>query len=554
MKTSKLTEATKKPNTSNANLGNTLSTGASNRIITSIKTNINYDSIENGGQTGLNNSSLNLRGYDEKLREKVLYVSSYTSDSKFKGYISTFNEKSKTEYNTDTNNNAKKTINVNQYNSSKTKQEKNKNNSTYKLYQTYIPSKTESIQITRIITTENKDIKNISIYQPKNKTMIKTKTTKINTENNKYRDRRGDNNALLQKVQTKIETKIDTNKYKRPTVIHENRTRDNFAKVITTETQINKDRKPEDRIRQVIRKTEDGTNNNLFRNIKNKYLLKLIFNYLKKEKLLNIIRYNKEIQNRLEININDYIKCSKIEIEIILWEGEKYLPFDFINVNKEDEPYFHIYFDDSEKEIKKYSLNKENVNKIKVIIDYEVKSLRKLFYLCYKNKKITFKKFHRYDIKDMGYMFGECQGLIELNLSNFNTNNVTDMSGMFYNCPYIKELNLTNFSTNQVNNMSRMFQGCKSLKKLNLSSFNTNNVTDMYLMFAFCESLENLNLSNFDTKNVVDMSKMFIYCFWLNEINISNFIINETTNWSDMFKGCSGLLTKKIRDKIKILK
>jgi hypothetical protein len=55
----------------------------------------------------------------------------------------------------------------------------------------------------------------------------------------------------------------------------------------------------------------------------------------------------------LEININDYIKCSIIEIEIILWEGEKYFPFYFINFNKEDEPYFHIYFDDREKEIKK---------------------------------------------------------------------------------------------------------------------------------------------------------------------------------------------------------
>ena len=135
MKTTKLTEATKKPNTSNANLGNTLSTGASNRLITSIKTNINYDSNENGDQTELNNSSLNLRRYDEKLREKVLYVSSYTSDSKFKGYFSTLNEKSKTEYDTDINNNGKKTINVNKNNSSKTKQEKNKNNSTYRLYQ-----------------------------------------------------------------------------------------------------------------------------------------------------------------------------------------------------------------------------------------------------------------------------------------------------------------------------------------------------------------------------------------------------------------------------------
>ena len=106
----------------------------------------------------------------------------------------------------------------------------------------------------------------------------------------------------------------------------------------------------------------------------------------------------------MEININDYIKCSKIEIEIILWEGKHYFPFSFINVNKEDEQYFHVYFDDSEKEAKKYSLGtEEKVNKIKIIIDYGVKSLKKLFYLCYNNKKITFKKFNIYDIKDMSY-------------------------------------------------------------------------------------------------------------------------------------------------------
>ena len=89
------------------------------------------------------------------------------------------------------------------------------------------------------------------------------------------------------------------------------------------------------------------------------------------------------------------MNCSKIEIEIILWEGKKYLPFDCINVNKEDEPYFHIYYDDNEIEINKYSFEpEEKVNKIKVIIDCEVKSFRKLFYLCHNNKKITFKKFY----------------------------------------------------------------------------------------------------------------------------------------------------------------
>ena len=363
-----------------------------------------------------------------------------------------------------------KLLNVNQYNSLIIKEESNKNNTTFKLYKIYNPVKSDYTQIKKPITTYNKDTKNISIDQHKNNTMIQTKITKTNTKNNKYRDRRGDNDVLKQKVQIKIETKIDKSKYKITPVIHESP--NNY------------------RTTKMLKKTEEADINdfNLFRNFKNKYLLKQLFNYLQKEKLLNIIRYNKEIQNRLEININDYIKCSKIEIEIILWEGKKYPPFYFINVNKEDEPYFHFYFDDNEKEIKKHTLNDEDkVNKIKVIIDHEVKSLKKLFYLCYYNKKITFKKFYRNNIKDMSYMFGECQGLIELDLSNFNTNNATDMSGMFYNCPYIKVLNLTNFSTNKVNNMSRMFQGCKSLKQLDLSSFDTNNVTDMYLMFAFCQ-------------------------------------------------------------------
>ena len=44
---------------------------------------------------------------------------------------------------------------------------------------------------------------------------------KTNTGKNIYRDRKGDNNILVQKIQTKIKAKIDASKYKRPTIIHE---------------------------------------------------------------------------------------------------------------------------------------------------------------------------------------------------------------------------------------------------------------------------------------------------------------------------------------------
>ena len=36
------------------------------------------------------------------------------------------------------------------------------------------------------------------------------------------------------------------------------------------------------------------------------YFLQLLFNNLKKKKLLAIIKFNKNIKNRINININDY--------------------------------------------------------------------------------------------------------------------------------------------------------------------------------------------------------------------------------------------------------
>ena len=87
------------------------------------------------------------------------------------------------------------------------------------------------------------------------------------------------------------------------------------------------------------------------------------------------------------------------------------------------------------KEIENISLNKDdNVSKISVIIDYQIKSFSELFYMCKCIESIKFKKFSRNNITDMSYMFCGCLSLKELNLNNFNTNNVTDMFHMFSGC------------------------------------------------------------------------------------------------------------------------
>ena len=93
---------------------------------------------------------------------------------------------------------------------------------------------------------------------------------------------------------------------------------------------------------------------NKFLNIKSKFVLKKIFDYVHKKISLEIIKYNDNIQKSLNININNYKKFSEIfssiEIEIIPIQN-KY--DDFINIKKVDKKYFHIYFNNNKKEIKR---------------------------------------------------------------------------------------------------------------------------------------------------------------------------------------------------------
>ena len=226
----------------------------------------------------------------------------------------------------------------------------------------------------------------------------------------------------------------------------------------------------------------------IFENIKSKYILLKIFENMPKRKSLDIIRYNKTIKKRININVKDYEECSLIEIEIIPVKNKYGL---FINIKKEEEKYYHIYFDNNKEEIKRnYLKENEQVKIIRIIIDYQVKSFEDLFDSCGCVESIYFKKFYRNNINNMRFMFLGCLLLKEINLSNFNTNNVTNMGDMFSRCSSLKRLNISNFNTNNVTNMRFMFHECSSLEELNISNFNTNNVTDMSYMFSGCSSLK----------------------------------------------------------------
>ena len=142
----------------------------------------------------------------------------------------------------------------------------------------------------------------------------------------------------------------------------------------------------------------------LLKNIKNNIILKKILFLIQKNKLLQIIKYSKSDQKRLNLTINYYKEYFyQIEIEIIPLKNKL---GKFINIKEEDEPYFHIYFNNSKEETKNlYSTKDEKINNIKIIIDYQIKSFKELFSNCKYIESISFKKFNSGNIINMSKMF-----------------------------------------------------------------------------------------------------------------------------------------------------
>ena len=65
------------------------------------------------------------------------------------------------------------------------------------------------------------------------------------------------------------------------------------------------------------KENESAKPNLILENIKSRYILSKIYDNMTKKKKLEIVKYNKRIQNRLNLDIKDYKEYREIEIEII---------------------------------------------------------------------------------------------------------------------------------------------------------------------------------------------------------------------------------------------
>ncbi len=111
------------------------------------------------------------------------------------------------------------------------------------------------------------------------------------------------------------------------------------------------------------------------RKINSKYIIKQVLDFLAQRILLKTIKYNKKIQQELEISLIDYKKFNEIEIEIIPIENKYVKKGSIINfINEEDAKYYHIYYNDNNREIKRENKNiitKNQENKSHYRLSYQ---------------------------------------------------------------------------------------------------------------------------------------------------------------------------------------
>ena len=136
------------------------------------------------------------------------------------------------------------------------------------------------------------------------------------------------------------------------------------------------------------KENESAKPNPITENIKSDYFLQKLYDNMTKKKKLEIVKYNKRIQNRINLSVKNYKEYSEtftpIEIEIIPTK-DKYGRF--ININENDKLYYHIYFNDNKEEIK----NKYEIEELDGVVKHNYYIEEEVFYFKgMKNKYMYF--------------------------------------------------------------------------------------------------------------------------------------------------------------------
>ena len=326
--------------------------------------------------------------------------------------------------------------------------------------------------------------------------------------------------------------------------------------------------------------------NSVLNKIKSSYNLKELFTFVDEKIELELFKYNKYLQNKAGLTLENYKSFKNIIIHLEFdeefvnslrnefmeiknkidnknyenEEDKKKLIEDLDNKSKELKrsrfmglPFFNqykefikIFYDDKQGETTAFYnfLDNKTIPKIKILIDKNanINDCFSMFANCMTLKEIKFIKFNTKDITSMRHMFYLCSHLRNLDLSKFDTSNVTTMFGMFKKCYLLESLKISeSFVTSKVEDMQYLFEDCNNITTLDLHYLDTSNIDNLSYMFKQCKKLQKVDISKFNTEKVFELHAMFEGCESLTNVNLSSFKTNNLKSITNMFSDCKNL-------------
>ena len=255
--------------------------------------------------------------------------------------------------------------------------------------------------------------------------------------------------------------------------------------------------------------------------IKSSYIIKKILRHMEPKKIIKIIKYNKEIHRKLNIDFTIYIQQC-LQTHIIIYPKQNTIG-NFINIPAQHHSNYEVTFDNKKVEPKRNYIDKDDdIKSIEISLSFKIESFINLFKDCTCIKKVVFIKFNRTDIESFKGMFFNCSELESIDFIQFNTKSCIDISSMFYNCANLKYLKVDKFDIKNVRYMNSLFEGCTKLQSIDLSYLNAANVIDINRMFYKCNNLNYIKLPYNLNNKLKYMSYVFYECNTLQKIDFYN--------------------------------
>ena len=318
-----------------------------------------------------------------------------------------------------------------------------------------------------------------------------------------------------------------------------------------------------------IRAMNNNKNNKCsINNIKSDYILKNIFDFHNNErKKLNLIKYNKNLQRKLNININNYRRYRYI---IFYVEGQnknvKFINFynkksnDIIIKNTNVPRFKRILVNTYNLRLMGLFFKLEGILSVRIIKLFNDNSLWNgkqynlcnLFHGCTNLKQIIFQNDNKFLLENGNEMFKDCENLEKIEgLENLETYIVKNIRELFMNCRSLTSIKgIEKWKLKYVKNMSSMFENCTSLttlpdiSKWKFRTYYEADYLNMSGLFKNCSSLISLpDISNWNTNRVDLMNEMFYGC---KSLTILPDISKWDTSWLEttesMFENCYSLI------------